>query len=294
MTTMTQPQPPPDNETDNDDLKLGRIIQITLAKQPFNVFETQQMQVVFQLISKTMSQTTDRICVIHGDPGVGKTCISRAMAEIIPTSSLAQNGVAIHITAYNKMSVLGLLQSISAALGLSIKGSRHAMYLKLQQVVTPSTFIFLDEADGLSVEHFEVLRWLSDECGALIAIFGTTDLLLGKVLNDPRGKVVADRLLSRINTRQHLLTPLTEVMIGKYVLAPAGIRATKRNRALILSLTKGNWRQCNDLVTHAVRLAAQESTETGIEIPKKDGNLVIDDKYFTGASRESTLARQGV
>jgi len=292
MATTLQP-------TDNP-IQLGKPIDVTRAKQTLKVFVTQEVQTVFNLIKSMLESPLDRIAVIHSDPGMGKTCIALALTQIIPQSKLSEGAKSVYFSVYDKISVLGLLKGIAVELGLDPKGSRTDLYSKLKDMVTPHTFLFIDECDGLSTAHFEPLRYLSDECGATILLFGTTGLLLGQVLNDKSGRVVAQRLLSRIGQKQYPLKPIDDAVFIKYILEPHNIATlSKGNMATVLALTKydksknagANWRIAEGLAKHAIRVATAKHRGADSPMPlNQDGKMIITVEDFTEASRQGNLA----
>jgi len=282
-------------------ITLGMPINVTRAKQALKVFVTQETQTVFNLIKSMLESPLDRIAVIHSDPGMGKTCIALALTQLIPNAGLTKEvAKAVYFSVYNKISVLGLLKGVAEELGLDPKGSRTDLYSKLKEAVTPNTFLFIDECDGLTTAHFEILRYLSDECGATVVLFGTTGLLLGQVLNDKSGRVVAQRLLSRIGQKQYPLKPIDDAVFIKYILEPHNIATlSKSNMATVLALTKydksknagANWRIAEGLAKHAIRVATARHRELDSQIPlNKDGKMVITVEDFTEASRQGNLA----
>lgn len=261
---------------------------LTALQTPIGlVHPTAAVKMAVDMVNSIRRQPTDRIGQICGDPGTGKTSISHY---------LSQHLVAVRLRGLDT-SKRDHLYRLSVLLGyVGPSNSTYATLLSyLESRVDKDTIVLLDEADNITWRHLEPFRYLSDERGVTVVIFGTD--ILTKNFSDARSGAYLARLSSRIGTKLIHIRPLSKEGIEKYILLPEKIGLTnndkgetKVDKAILRKwehYTKGNWRLCYDLV-HAYR-DCEASRAEGLPNAKDATDLqLIDIAAATLHGRSST------
>lgn len=179
------------------------------------VIVTRFAAIAAAMAEAALSGRGGRIMRITGEPGTGKTRISWLLEK-------SMNGV--RICASDGMSRRAFLKQLAEKLGMPARDSTSADAL-LESIAKALTIrpaaerlILVDEAHLIRSQLLNTLRYLSDEYGAAVALFGN-HLLIQRVFDDPRTGVHLTEFARRIGTRNLHLTPITDpAEFAKYFL----------------------------------------------------------------------------
>jgi DNA transposition AAA+ family ATPase len=201
--------------------------------------QTPYVKAAIVLVSTVREQTDCRMGAIMGVPGCGKTEISKNIAEVFQATRLC---------AYTGIGRRKLVQDLASAMGHAnpTTGSMDAILSWLKAVIGKDTLICIDEADCLSWKHLEIFRWLADECGAGIILFGTE--ILERTFADPRSGAYLARLSRRIGTKRISVKPFNQDEVAQYILSPYFEQMTQTAAKLFHKSCNGIWGDAMELV----------------------------------------------
>lgn len=240
---------------------------LTETTQPVNtpeVFVTQTMRDAFNMTMTTQQHPHNRVGLILGHPGTGKTIASHWLHSQIPNSH--------RICCYAGMSKKQFAQAIASASGCLLpKASYDALIIWLYNSTRDKVFI-IDEANHLGWQHMEAVRFLTDEAYETVILIGTE--LLNQTLQDRRTSTYLAQLNSRIGGKTVVFKPFSDdemglVQIRTYFLTPRfGLTKPKQSVAkAFLKACKGNWRLGNELADTCERLMkSQEFAELTTDV----------------------------
>ncbi len=135
-----------------------------------------------------------QIGVIHAAAGLGKTVSLRHYA--------AENSWVKIITCIAGMSKRDVLDEISDALGLITRGSGGKILKAILEALDGSEIILVfDEAQHLTLRHYEMIRYINDRVGAPIVFAGTNDIIDRMT---GRKNIVYDQIFSRVGIKRRL------------------------------------------------------------------------------------------
>ncbi len=216
------------------------------------IFVTQSMRDALAMVLATQRHRSNRVGLILGQPGTGKTIASHWL--------LGQNPQSCRICCHSGMSKRQFAVELATAVGYP--GGKQLSYdgtmSWLSQNVNERLFI-IDEANHLHWPHIEALRFLTDEAGATAILVGTE--LLSQTLMDRRIATYLAQMNSRIGSKTIVFKPIPDddmglVQVKAYFLAPRfGLTKPKQSVArAFLKACKGNWRLGNELADACERL----------------------------------------
>lgn len=201
-----------------------------------------------------------RITVIGTGPGTGKTMTVDEYVE--------QGGTGLVWKATMKPSsnsLLSMIQAVLKALGVEQRrlSTADASAVVVQRISGRKGLLVIDEANWLSLEAIEELRFWHDMTGAGICLLGNEELVQSIKTGRKRDQLA--RLLSRIANMHEQRTPLPEDVAAfsdAWGIEQPDIRRYLENIAL--TPDSGGLRECKQLIEAASLLAAAE--ERGLSI----------------------------
>ncbi len=227
--------------------------QLRISGQSLDIVPTADMQAALHMVQNTMQRPFNRVASITGSPGTGKTVASHYIAD-----SLGGN----RLCAYKGMTKKDMLVQLAGECGHPNPQSCNYGYLMgwLGAKVDGALFL-IDEANHLGWQHLEALRYLADESGATVILFGTE--LLKQNFSDRKTKVLLAQLSSRIGAKNVEFKPIPNSgdglkRISAYFVEP---NFGKCNKASILrafyKASQGYWRLGRELV-EAIKLLMEQ------------------------------------
>lgn len=222
--------------------------QLQINGKKLDIIPTPDLNKAINLVQDTMSRQFARIGLITGDPGTGKTIASYHIAATFNGS---------RICCYPGMTKKDLAIQISSAAGhTNPKGSYGHLINWIKDKVDGQLFL-IDEANHITWQHMELLRYLTDEAGATVILFGTR--LLTQAFQDRRTATLLAQLTSRIGAKNITFAPIPASdnglkQIESYFIRPFFGNINKKAIARAFQkATKGYWRLCREL-TEACQL----------------------------------------
>jgi type II secretory pathway predicted ATPase ExeA len=208
------------------------------------VYQTTQLSQMVKMLQTTASQTVSRLGEVYGEPGSGKTFATHYLVETMG---------AYRLCACEGMSKKDVLNEVAVCLGCDEQRPTYSRLLvwlrqelQRQRQENKSVILLVDEADCLRWYHLEPLRWLADEAGAVVILFGSE--ILQRTFHDPRSGAYLARMSSRIGTKRVALGALDLNALGAYVLNRHFKDMPSQETAkLFHEYTGGNWRVAEDL-----------------------------------------------
>jgi type II secretory pathway predicted ATPase ExeA len=209
--------------------------------------------------------------LLTGEPGVGKTCVLRALRQRLPEAGFrltyCHNVTLGRRDFYRQLChALGLSPKATAA-GVFYEVSQHVQDM-VEQRVHPA--FLLDEAHLLHqdvLDHLHILANYDWDSKALLSL-----VLVGLPELDDRMRLRRNRSLwSRIHTRLHLGDATPEDTAGyiAHRIGKAGVRKTLFNENALSRIhesTTGRLRDIDRLATFALKRAARREAErVGVE-----------------------------
>lgn len=229
-------------------------VEVNINGHLTKVFTTPDIIQASRVVKKIINRTNERYGLIYGEKGTGKT---------IATHYLSHQYQAIRICCYEGITLKDLLVDITTALGNTSPNNksigRLVRWLTDSGAVQNRIFL-IDEANYLNHKSLNMLRYLSDEAGAGIILFGT-ELLPQKFkdANNTRSKQL-EQFLDRIGGGKLHFQPLPEpkgqkktlreAQIVSFFLKPRFGTGIEKNTKLVhefYRLTQGYWRRANKI-----------------------------------------------
>lgn len=217
-------------------------------KQVDNPVLTRNMQQILAVCER--SKADQSMIVFIGESGYGKTFAFREY--------LHRNKEVIAITANVGMRKRALLQELCKAIGYRYYSRMSPHQILLDLASMESEQILIDEADKLSTESFECLRFLRDNGGTSIIFLGLPSILHKLRTSSNKTENLA-QLYSRINYCK-ILEPPTEEEIGDIVKA-MGIKKDDVVTAVVKN-SKDKYTQKKNL--HRVEEIVKELKRTAV------------------------------
>lgn len=202
--------------------------------------------------------------LVTGEPGVGKTCVLRALRQ-----RLSATRFRLHYVSHVSLARRDFYRQVCFSLGIESKATPAAMFEAIQRAMASSTHehrqhavLILDEAHLIpdsTLSHLHLLanfEWDSQPLLSMVFV-GLPEL------HDRMRLGIHRSLLTRMQTRLEL-TPGSAEMTSAYVrkrLTDAGARSelfTSDGLAMLHELTGGLLRSIDVLAQAALRLAAAE------------------------------------
>lgn len=217
-----------------------------------NIQITHIMQQAHAMLDTTRQLSNNRIGLILGPPGTGKTVAGNWLTEQFPNAH--------RLCCYANMSKKQLLVNLASVTGLQSQTSYvyDTVMTWLQHHATNHIYV-IDEANHLSWRHLEALRYLTDEAGASAVLVGTE--LLTHTLQDRRTATYLAQMNSRIGAKTVKFQPFPDDDLGlrqivSYFLTPRfGLDKPKQSLArAFLKACGGNWRLGNELADACQRV----------------------------------------
>jgi len=208
-----------------------------------DVLQTQQLNAAVALVKATATDGHGRMAKIHGLPGSGKTHTCYALAKIFD---------GVRICAYSGMRRKTLFNKLAERFGGTGSGGFDSSITFLQSRVENEIFL-IDECNHLGWLEFEALRYLSDECGAVIVLLGT-QIFEQKFVG--KSGVYLQQLSRRIGAKHLELKPVEslEECVQYFILPNFDTKPTKSTAALFLKVSGGLWGRAAELTTACKRL----------------------------------------
>lgn len=240
----------------------------TESKMATTIFcKTPYITAAINLVDTVKKQSDCRMGSIMGVPGSGKTEISRYLQTTFN---------AIRLCAYTGIGRRKLIQDLALVLGHAnpTAGSVDGILSWIGNTIPPDTLILIDESDCLSWKHLEIFRWLADECGISIILFGTE--ILERTFADPRSGAYLARLSRRIGTKRVTIKPFSMDEVAAYIVTPYFSEITKTAITLFYKSCGGIWgegvelvRACRDIATQKLeKKLTQEIVREAVELRK--------------------------
>ncbi len=218
-------------------------------------FDTRTSEKMLYLLEVAHS---GRITVIGTGPGTGKTMTideyaNRAGPVWKATMKPSSN------------SLLSMIQAVLKALGVEQRrlSTADASAVVVQRVTGRKGLLVIDEANWLSLEAIEELRFWHDTTGVGICLLGNEELVQSIKTGRKRDQLA--RLMSRLAHMHEQRTPEREDVVAfcdAWKIEQPDIRRYLENIAL--TPDSGGLRECKQLIEAATMLAAAE--ERGLSI----------------------------
>jgi DNA transposition AAA+ family ATPase len=193
-----------------------------------------------------------RITVVGTGPGTGKTMTIDEYAE--------RAGSVWRATMKpSSNSLLSMIQGVLLSLGVEQRrlSTSDASAVVVTRITGRKGLLVIDEANWLSIEAIEELRYWHDETGVGVCLLGN-EQLVQKIKTGPKRDQLA-RLLSRIANMHEQRTPLAEdvtAFCNAWGIEQPDIRRYLENIAL--TPDSGGLRECKQLIEAATMLAVGE------------------------------------
>ena len=144
---------------------------IQIQGQSFDVIETGYIKQCVAMAQTTINSLFNKIGIIIGEPGTGKTIASHYLAQRLNGHRFCCN---------SGMSKKSLLTTIARQFGLIKPTASSDELTNFLSSKLNGQLIILDEANHLGVKQLESLRYFTDEIGAIL--IGTD--ILAQILED--------------------------------------------------------------------------------------------------------------
>lgn len=216
-------------------------------QQPKNPVQTEQLQQVEALAQAVLDSGSSRVGRITGEPGTGKTVAGHHLADRFN---------AIRVCANACVSRKTLLQRLCNALDENERGTSDTLLSRIAARVQ-DRLVVIDEANHLSWQHMEQLRYLPDEAGAGLILIGTD--LLERPFRDGRTVTLLAQLARRIGAKQLRMTAMSSpTEIAAYVIQPRFGKTSKTTAKVFYSTCKGYWGEATELADACERVMQVE------------------------------------
>lgn len=158
-----------------------------------------------------------QIGVIHAPAGLGKTASLKHYAR--------ENSWVRIITCVAGMSRRDVLNELADALKLVVRGSGGTiLHAVMEELDGSETILIFDEAQHLSLKHYEMIRALHDRVGTPIVFVGTNDIIDRMT---GRKNIVYDQIFSRVGIKRRLKPNIIKADITALA-ESAGVRGERR------------------------------------------------------------------
>lgn len=222
---------------------------LTLPDQDGNDHQyamTPGIRMALSLRDTVLAAPENRIGMIVGDPGTGKTIASKAIVGTTPG--------AMRIVGHPRMDAKSILKAIYDASGVQdAKGTTSSlMQNAMTSGLVKNKLIVLDEANQLLAKPFEVLRLLSDEAGAAVICIGT--LLFRRYMVAEQATQLMKQFMSRVGPKSIDFRALTTDQLAMYLIIPRFGKVNREIAAGWHQATGGNLRQATELAWSVERV----------------------------------------
>jgi DNA transposition AAA+ family ATPase len=158
-----------------------------------------------------------QIGVIHAPAGLGKTVSLRHYA--------AENSWVKIVNCRAGMSQRDVLDEIAEELGLVVRGTcGKILRTLLAELRGSETILVFDEAQHLTLKHFEMIRYIYDRLATPIVFVGTDD-----IINRMTGRknIVYDQVFSRVGMKRRLKPTIKKTDVA-LLMDKAGVSGERR------------------------------------------------------------------
>lgn len=136
-------------------------------KTEIELYQTREFREAMGVLQWTVEHR--KMCVMIGNPGVGKTTVIREFAKKTPGAHI--------IVCRPTMRMRDMIDTIADSLGIAVSGSNDDRVRRIQRELNrrPGDVLIFDEADHLyvwDVKKFEVIRQIWDETGVPTVLVG--------------------------------------------------------------------------------------------------------------------------
>lgn len=158
-----------------------------------------------------------QIGVIHAPAGLGKSISLRHYAQ--------ENSWVRIITCLAGMSRRDVLDEIADALNLIVRGSGGKILKAIiGELKGSETILVFDEAQHLTLKHYEMIRYINDKIGTPIVFAGTNDIIDRMT---GRKNIVYDQIFSRVGIKRRLKPNILKTDIA-LLAESAGVAGARR------------------------------------------------------------------
>ncbi|MEK8021371.1 MAG: ATP-binding protein [Candidatus Parabeggiatoa sp.] len=239
-------------------------IQIHINGHPITIVPTMQLNESIVMSQAVLASPFNRIGVIVGSPGTGKTVAGYAIAHELQ---------GIRICAYPNMTRKDLLLHIARKFNYRGVTSTYNGLIKYLQSNANGQLIILDEGNHLNIAHMETLRYLIDEHGAACIILGT-EILDGTLQGGRHNAVLLAQFNSRVGTKRLTFSPIGHnekplsndsiKRIQKYFIEPRFAIEGNKNAVVraFYKHTHGTWRNSYEFANTCERIMRQQQQES--------------------------------
>ncbi|WP_076400272.1 ATP-binding protein [Insolitispirillum peregrinum] len=216
-----------------------------------DIIETKNVKKALRLAETVIASSDRRIGQIVGEPGSGKTALSKLLAERFS---------GIRVCCFEGISKAQLTRDILEASGATLPGGTSYDMMAFSRQILPGRLIIVDEANHLRIQQLERVRYFCDELGTAAILMGTP--LVNKVLSAQATAVLTKQLTGRIGSKRLDISPMDPRELAATVLVPAfGDLGPDLSKAFH-ALTGGWWREALELVDGIKRIMAANKLES--------------------------------
>ncbi|MCP4695299.1 MAG: AAA family ATPase, partial [Gammaproteobacteria bacterium] len=185
-------------------------IVVTQVEKIGAVIQTVAIEAALSLVEDTQTQPANRIGLIQGGPGTGKTYACHY---------LAGKCGGIRVACWQGMTCREVFMELAEKTGLVQTDKPTATLRSHLRKNVSGKLILIDEAHQLNDVALNGLRHLADECDATVILFAT--VILREKFEDRRHGALLAEFIRRIGTKQISFTPLKSAgQIANYFLIP--------------------------------------------------------------------------
>ena len=213
---------------------------------------TADMQRAEAMVASVLSSMDARIGQITGASGTGKTAAGKW---------LSQRFDGVRVCAIHGLTPGVLLQSVARGFGLTVKFGQIgvAQVIEVLAPVVRDRLIVVDEANHLSWQCLEALRYLPDEHNAALVFTGTP--IFTETLSKAQNRVLMAQLVRRIGAKRVVFDALGLEAIGEYVIGPRFGEVNKTIAKKFQTYSGGYWGEAVELADACTRIMAQNQQQ---------------------------------